>query len=122
MEAGAELRCGTWVAVSAISATWTASLPAMVARGDLAGPGIATTAGRQNTAMAMTATAGLVTVLRAGIRRQAAIPTDTADSQPNGAGGHSPMRWAACQRRGQLRGPQLDLLPDRGAGLCRALA
>jgi hypothetical protein len=30
----------------------------------------------------------------------------------NGAGGHSPMRWAACQRRGQLRGPQPDLLPD----------
>jgi hypothetical protein len=22
------------------------------------------------------------------------------------------MRWAACQRRGQLRGPQPDLLPD----------
>ena len=62
-------------------------LACMVARGDLARRGIATTASRQNTAIAMTATAGLATVLRAGIRRQAAIPTDTADSQPTALAG-----------------------------------
>src|SRR5215472_9954382 len=65
MGAGVEPRFGMWTVVSATSATWTAGLPVMEANVTMAG-GIATTAILQGMVIAMTATADLATVLRAG--------------------------------------------------------
>jgi hypothetical protein len=86
MEAGAELRCVMWIVALATSATWTAGLPAIVASGAMAGRVTATTACHQGTVIAMTATADLATVLRAGIGHrkdigpQPAIPRIMADN------------------------------------------
>src|SRR5215470_6348571 len=120
-----------WIVVSATSATWTASLLAMVASGGTARGNIATTASHQGTGMAMTATADLSTALQAiiigrteEVGHQLAIPPITVDNSTRvpasrcgvrltyGSGGYFAIRRALTAPRAD---PPRPLAPARAA-------
>ena len=80
------------------TATWAASLPAMVTSVTMAG-GIATTANHQGTAIAMTATADLLRFFARGLATGEALAPSRRSlglwpiTSRNGVGGHSSVRW-----------------------------